>query len=116
MWWWILHVMGVDDLSGPWYGFWSGFGADLGEIAIVGGLVSIYRRHNCHVKGCWRVGKHPVDGTSYVVCRQHHPDQAPTHQEVLAAHRAATKRVLDLLHHQGGAQSGTQGSAPVNQG
>jgi len=92
MWYWILHVMGADNLSGPWYGFWSGFGSDLGEIAIIGGLISIYRRHNCHVKGCWRIGKHPVEGTTYVVCRQHHPDAAPTHQEVLAAHRAAKER------------------------
>jgi len=92
MWWWILHVTGVDNVSGPWYGFWSGFGSDLGEIAIVGGLISIYRRHNCHVKGCWRIGKYSVEGTGYVVCRHHHPDEAPTHHEVLAAHHAAKAR------------------------
>ena len=92
MWWWILHVTGVDNVSGPWYGFWSGFGSDLGEIEISPPTIAIYRRHNCHVKGCWRIGKYSVEGTGYVVCRHHHPDEAPTHHEVLAAHHAAKAR------------------------
>lgn len=85
---WLLHFTGADDLSGPIYGFWSGFGSDLGEIAIIGGLIAIIRRHNCHVRGCWRVGRHPVEGTSFVVCRAHHPDPGPTHQDVLDSHAA----------------------------
>ena len=84
--WWLLHVLGVDNASGPAYLFWSGFGSDLGELAIVGGLVAMYRRHNCHVRGCWRIGRHPVEGTPHVVCRHHHPHGAPSHEEVIAAH------------------------------
>jgi len=84
---WLLHVLGMDNLSGTAYGFWSGFGADIGEVVIIGGLVSIARRHNCHVHGCWRIGRHPVDGTGFVVCRRHHPDGAPTHEHVLRRHR-----------------------------
>lgn len=71
---WLAHILGLDDMAGRWYGFWSGFGSDLGEIAIIGGLISIVRRHNCHVHHCWRVGRHPVQGTPHVVCRRHHPD------------------------------------------
>ncbi|HEY1282626.1 MAG TPA: hypothetical protein VGF22_23290, partial [Acidimicrobiales bacterium] len=26
---WLAVHTGTDDLSGPWYGFWSGFGSDL---------------------------------------------------------------------------------------
>jgi hypothetical protein len=72
----LLHVLGVDDLSGPWYGFWSGFGSDLGELAIVGALLGAYRRHTCHVDSpryCWRPGRHPVEGTPYRACKRHHP-------------------------------------------
>lgn len=83
--WWLLHVMGVDDLTGPWYGFWSGLGSDLGELAIVAGLISIYTRHNCHVRRCWRIGRHPVEGTTFVVCRRHHPGGAPTPDQVKEA-------------------------------
>lgn len=88
MWWHpILHFLGIDNVSGYAYGFWSGFGSDLGEIALVGAVIGIYRKHNCHVKGCWRIGKHPVDSTPFVVCRKHHPDidQAPTAEDVKKA-------------------------------
>lgn len=84
---WLAHVLGVDDVSGRWYGFWSGFGSDLGELAIVGGLVTLVRHRNCHVHRCWRLGRHPVAGTQFTVCRRHHPDGHVTHEHVLAAHR-----------------------------
>jgi hypothetical protein len=84
---WLLHWLAVHtgtvDEAGPYYGFWSGFGSDLGEVAIVGGLLSVYRRHNCHVHGCWRVGRHKVAGTDHVVCRRHHPDGPLTHRDLL---------------------------------
>ena len=51
------------------YNFWSGFGSDIGELAIVGAL---YRHVNCHEKGCWRLG-HNVNGT--IVCHQHRKGQ-----------------------------------------
>ena len=72
--WWLRHLLGVDDLTGPWYGFWSGFGSDLSEIGGLGVVSYIFwRKHNCHVRGCWRIGRHPLEGTLYVVCRQHYP-------------------------------------------
>ena len=48
----LVHILGMDDLSGRWYGFWSGFGSDIGELGIIGGLVGLLRHKNCHVKGC----------------------------------------------------------------
>jgi len=90
---WLLHWLAVHtgtvNEPGPYYGFWSGFGSDIGEIAIIGGMASIYRKHNCHVRGCWRIARHPVAGTDFIVCRRHHPDDAPSHQDVLDAHEAA---------------------------
>lgn len=79
---WLLHVLGIDDASGRWYAFWSGFGSDLGELAIVGGLATLVRKHNCHVKRCPRLGRHPVEGTAFVVCRRHHPEDSPTAEHV----------------------------------
>lgn len=73
--WWIGHILGLDDASGPWYLFWSGI---CGDLSLFGAALVIVRKHNCHVKSCPRIGRHPVEGTTYVVCRHHHPDEAPT--------------------------------------
>lgn len=85
---WLLHWLGVDDVSGRWYALWSGAGSDLGEIAIIGGLISVVRKHNCEVHKCWRIGRHQT-AANHNVCRRHHPDDPPTHQDVLDAHAAA---------------------------
>lgn len=80
----LLHVLGLDDASGGWYLWWSGFVGDLGELAIVGGLVSVYRRHNCEVHGCPRLGRHE-SAAGHRLCRRHHPEGPLT---VQAAHEA----------------------------
>lgn len=82
IWNFILHVTGSDNTSGVWYGFWSGFGSDLGEIAIIGSLVSLYRRHKCTL--CWRLSRHQVEGTTYHTCYKH-TDQA-THDSLNRRH------------------------------
>lgn len=73
---WLAHILGIDNLSGPWYGFWSGVGSDLSELAMVGALLGLLRKHNCHIHGCWRIGRHPHG--RYVLCAKHHPEGAPT--------------------------------------
>lgn len=67
------HLFGADGRG--WYNFWSGFGADLGQLALFGAAIGLYRRHNCHVHGCWRIGKQPLqhDGATWMVCHKHHP-------------------------------------------
>jgi len=52
-----------------WYGWWSGLGSCLGEFAIVG---VIWRKFNCHEKGCYRVGLHHSHSDPYILCRKHH--------------------------------------------
>lgn len=93
---WLIHWLAVHtgtiNEPGPYYGFWSGFGSDIGEIALLGALVGIYRKHNCHVKGCWRISRHRVEGTPWTVCRKHHPgiaNGAPTAAQVAADHKEA---------------------------
>jgi hypothetical protein len=81
------------------YNFISG---PLADITLLGGAYAILRRHNCHVKGCPRIGRHPVDGTSYVVCRKHHPAGKPTAEQVYAAH-AAHRHALEEARTAGAA-------------
>jgi hypothetical protein len=92
MWHWLLNFFGVNNEAGYGYAFWSGIGSDFGEIALIGAIIAVYRKHNCHVKGCWRISRHPVDGTPWVVCRKHHPtigNEAPTADQVVADHARA---------------------------
>lgn len=67
-----MHWLGMDNLSGPVYGFWSGFGSDIGQVTLLGAVLGMWRRHNCHQRRCWRVGRHQVDGTPW--CDRHHLD------------------------------------------
>ena len=67
---WVIHSRQVGDWlqvhtgtineSGPYYGFWSGFGSDLEEFGILGaigaGIYQLIKKYNCHEPGCWRVG------------------------------------------------------------
>lgn len=69
---WFLRYTGADAESGTWYGFWSGFGGAIPDFLILGSIITVYRHHNCHVKGCWRLGKQ-VEGTPYLACPMHHP-------------------------------------------
>ena len=90
IWHWFLTWTGTNDTSGYWYGWWSGFASVLPEFAILG---LVWRRINCHAKGCFRVGLHHVQGTPYVTCRKHHPvhpgSSPATAEEIAAAHARA---------------------------
>jgi hypothetical protein len=84
VWYWFLHVTGVDAPGSHWYNFWSGFGSDLGEMAIA---VVVWHKVNCSAKGCWRIGlRHSGE---HVVCHKHHPLGQPTAQTIADAHEAA---------------------------
>jgi hypothetical protein len=85
---WFFRYTGATDSGGTWYGFWSGFGGSIPDFLILGSIVTVYRHHNCHVKGCVRLGK-PVDGTPYLACPVHHP-----------AHEGSRRSVsLDTIRH-----------------
>lgn len=82
----ITHLMGLDNSNSTAYLWWSGFGPDL---AMFAGVASFLRRHNCHVQGCWRLGRHLVEDTVYWVCRHHLPSGPISHQNVIDAHNNA---------------------------
>jgi hypothetical protein len=107
---WIHHLFGADGQG--WYNFWSGFGADIGGLAFLGAGIGLYRKHNCHVAGCWRIAKQQVIGTSWVVCHHHHPEGRPSaeqiaqvHSRILDAERAALERAKRLADQIAGDQS-----------
>lgn len=68
LWHLFLHYIGVTNAD--WYNWWSGFFANL---TIFVGAAMYIRHANCHSKGCWRIGKHEVDGTPFKTCAKHHP-------------------------------------------
>lgn len=84
MWNWVLHIFGVDDVSGKWYAFWSGIAGDVSSFVVIFGAFSLLRRHNCHVKSCHRVGRFTVPNQNggYLVCAKHHPTGAPSAAEL----------------------------------
>jgi hypothetical protein len=90
--WFFIHT-GTYNESGPYYGFFSGFGSDIAEIAIIGGLISIYRKHNCHLPGCWRIAHHTfkdqVDHTEYKLCKKHYRAIHPETPKVLTLEHLA---------------------------
>jgi hypothetical protein len=85
----VLHLLGIDDANSPWYLLYSGIAGSASTLAaLVTFTVAFLRKHNCHVQGCWRIGRHPVEGTAFVTCARHHPrERAPTEEEVDEAAR-----------------------------
>lgn len=62
-----LYVwLGLGNASGAPYLFWSGF---FGDLTIFAAVIAHYLKHNCHAKGCPRIGKHQINGTPY--CTKH---------------------------------------------
>jgi hypothetical protein len=91
---WLGVHTGTVNESGPYYGFWSGFGSDLAEFGILGaigtGIYQLVKKYNCHEPGCWRVGTHPAVGGQFLLCYRHHPDfqgVKPTHDVIERMHR-----------------------------
>lgn len=92
--WVALHTGIVHGGPDEFYNFWSGFGSDLGEATLISavglGVYTGIRKVNCHTKGCWRIGHHPLNGTPYILCRHHHPEVpngGATHEHILEQHR-----------------------------
>ena len=59
------------------YLFWSGAGSDLAYLSFLSAAIVRYRKHNCHVKRCWRMGRHeftePDTEIKRKLCWKHHP-------------------------------------------
>jgi hypothetical protein len=93
---WLLHWLAVHtgtvNEPGPYYGFFSGFGSDLGELALLGAVFHLYWRYTCHEPRCWRPGHLMADGHTRA-CWRHHPDGRPRPGHVRRAHERHLHRV-----------------------
>ena len=57
------------------YNFVSGPLADATLFTAFGSAMALWwRRHQCHIPGCWRLQWHPHPVHGHPVCRTHHPD------------------------------------------
>lgn len=96
-WWpWLLHVLGIDNVAGYAYAWWSGSGSVLLPplLTLAGVAVLWWWHHRCHCHRCPRLGRYPAAGGQFSVCRAHSPD--PAVREGLRAHHihAAHQRWL----------------------
>jgi hypothetical protein len=76
----VLTFLGTTNGGGRWYLWWSGMFSNL---TIFAAVIVFYRRHNCHVHRCPRLGKHSAvdeNGVEHLVCKRHHPDLGAGHR------------------------------------
>jgi len=64
----------------PWtYQLESGFVPALTVLTLLSAVTSLYHLHNCHTPGCWRTGKHRVNGAPW--CDTHVGEVKPERSE-----------------------------------
>jgi len=101
---WLEVHTGTVNEPGPYYGFWSGFGSDLTEFAIIGtiatGVYQLVKKYNCHQPGCWRVGNNPAAARQFSLCYRHHPGyqgSEPTLELIQRLHKEHLERQAAML-------------------
>ena len=88
------HVIGIDTQLSEEYAFFSGFGTWLlAALGFTGTFGAVIRTVNCHTHGCPWIGRFPVAGGQFRVCRKHHI-------EVTGHPHKLTTEVLQALHRE----------------
>jgi hypothetical protein len=77
---WLAWRFGMGDwpvpAGTPWtYQLESGFVPALTVLSLLTAIIGTYHLHNCHEDGCWRIGKHKVNGTPW--CSRHQAKARP---------------------------------------
>lgn len=92
-----VHFFGIDTQQSDNYDFFSGPGPVFVTILLgSGALFTLWSHLNCHVDGCPRIGKFPLAGGQYKVCRQHLPEGHPAHP----AKGELTAELIHRHHHE----------------
>jgi hypothetical protein len=91
---WLLHWLAVHtgtvNETGPFYGFYSGFGSILlPPLITLAGIAAVFWwHHQCHARGCyWYARRTTAAGDP--LCWRHHPHPQRTVEELHLAHREA---------------------------
>jgi hypothetical protein len=82
----------------PWtYQLESGFVPALTVLTLLSAVVGAWRHVNCHQPGCWRSGRHRVNGTPW--CDRHECNARPekTDAELLESIDGKLSELLTLL-------------------
>lgn len=99
-WGWAFAI-GVHPYPGPqtpWtYQLFSGFLPALTVVSLLGAVSSLWHLKNCHEDGCWRIGKHVVNGSPW--CNRHVAKVTPerTENEILLSMEASLIQLVVLL-------------------
>jgi hypothetical protein len=76
-WFWIEVHTGTLNEPGPYYGFFSGVGSDLGEIVLVGAVIQWYRLHHTTASGHRLCKVHIAKPNSELQLHAVHSDHLP---------------------------------------
>lgn len=88
-----VHAIGLDTQASAEYAFFSGFGAWLSStLGLSAIIITLWHHLTCHVDSCARIGRFPVAGGGYKVCRRHFG-------EVTGHQGALIVRHLQEQHH-----------------
>lgn len=88
----LWHWLGLDNVSGFAYAFWSGFGSIiLPPLITLAGVALLWLWHQqCHVAGCyWPSRRQTAAGER--ACWRHHPQPKRTAEDVRFAHHAVLR-------------------------
>lgn len=90
MWHWLsqafsTYVLHVQRSNG--YQWWSGMGANFGEVTVIGLGITAWRHINCAAPRCPRRGTHPTADGQHKLCRKHHPDLPDRKLSLAEIHR-----------------------------
>lgn len=92
----MAHLIGIDSQATQFYAFYSGFGTFLlASLGYTGLIVTMLRTLNCHAPGCPRIGRYPLAGGQFKVCRHHHADERVRDRSITLEHMHA----LHWHHH-----------------
>ena len=89
---WLAHWLGLDNVSGPIYAWWSGSGSVIlpwiVQVLII--ILLFWWHHQCGVDGCLRYARRTT-AAGERACWVHHPVQGRTAADIHAAHHQAVQ-------------------------
>lgn len=94
----VLHFFGWDGQTSDNYAAWSGSVPALFTLVGLSTIISgIWHGLNCHKPGCWRYGRHKVNGSPW--CNRHHEQARPerTIEDILLELSAKFDALADEL-------------------
>lgn len=89
---WLGHWLGLDNVAGQIYAWWSGSGSVILPWILNSLTVAalFWWHHQCHVSGCWWYARRTT-AAGERACWRHHPHPRRTAADLLTAHHAAIR-------------------------